>query len=111
MATALLKVGSKGPVVKLLQKALNTAAKLPKPLPENENFGPETKAAVEAFQKLASLKADGIVGPQTAGALAKRGGSSGTAFATAFGGDGAERKDNAPGNTNPPHGKQKVPGT
>jgi peptidoglycan hydrolase-like protein with peptidoglycan-binding domain len=111
MAATLLKVGSKGPLVKLLQKALNAAAKLPKPLPENENFGPETKAAVEAFQKLAGLKADGIVGPQTAGALAKRGGSSGAAFAKSFGGEDAEKKDAGPQNANAPHGKQKAPGT
>ena len=35
------------------------------------DFGPETKTAVEAFQKAHHLKVDGIVGPQTWKALGK----------------------------------------
>jgi peptidoglycan hydrolase-like protein with peptidoglycan-binding domain len=33
------------------------------------NFGPATKAAVQAFQKKKGLKVDGIVGPNTWAAL------------------------------------------
>lgn len=40
------------------------------------DFGPQTEAAVMAFQQAQGLKVDGIVGPQTAEALSKMGGTS-----------------------------------
>lgn len=52
-----LKLGSKGPDVKLMQKALN--------LKDDGQFGPITQEAVILVQKKAGLIADGIVGPQT----------------------------------------------
>ena len=85
MSTLILKVGSKGKPVVTLQRFLNLKAKLPKPIAEDGVFTPETKEAVRFFQKKAGLEVDGVVGPETAHALAKLVGSSGVAFAKAFG--------------------------
>ncbi|GAB3714499.1 peptidoglycan-binding protein [Mariniluteicoccus flavus] len=52
-----LKSGSRGVAVKVLQRHLNVAA--------DGSFGPKTEAAVKAFQKRSGLAADGAVGPQT----------------------------------------------
>lgn len=60
-----LKVGSSGEEVKKLQQALGITA--------DGNFGPQTKAAVIAYQKANGLTPDGIVGSQT---LASLGGTS-----------------------------------
>jgi peptidoglycan hydrolase-like protein with peptidoglycan-binding domain len=57
----LLRVGSRGPAVKKLQRELGIVA--------DGIFGPQTRAAVRAFQKHHRLLVDGIVGPQTSGAL------------------------------------------
>lgn len=51
------KLGSRGEVVRQIQKALN--------LYPDGIYGPNTKEAVEWFQKKNSLKVDGIVGPAT----------------------------------------------
>ena len=61
-AHPMLSVGSKGPSVTLVQQHLG--------IPADGIFGPQTKAAVAAFQTSHHLSADGIVGPQTWGALA-----------------------------------------
>ena len=53
----LLKVGSRGSEVKLLQEFLKV-----NPI---GTFGPKTEAAVKAWQKTNGLKDDGIVGPVT----------------------------------------------
>lgn len=60
-----LTVGSKGQNVSQLQTLLGITA--------DGNYGPQTKAAVIAFQQKNGLKPDGIVGPQTQAALAKMG--------------------------------------
>jgi len=52
-----LKLGSKGELVKKLQKALNLAA--------DGIFGPLTEERVKNFQQSKGLKADGIVGAAT----------------------------------------------
>jgi hypothetical protein len=57
----LLKIGSRGSVVKAVQRALG--------IPADGIFGPQTRAAVLAFQKRNGLVADGIVGPRTRSAL------------------------------------------
>ena len=49
-----LKVGSKGAAVKVLQSALWVS-------PADGEFGPQTKAAVVAYQKAKQLTADGVV--------------------------------------------------
>jgi len=87
MGAQKLKQGSKGKLVVTLQKFLNSKGKLPKPIPENGDFGPETKEAVRYFQRKAGLKGelDGTVGPETAGALAKLVGPSAASFAKEFG--------------------------
>lgn len=63
---ALLKEGSKGPKVKEAQTMLVAAGFR---VVIDGDFGKATKAAVKAFQKLHSLKQDGVVGPLTAGLL------------------------------------------
>jgi hypothetical protein len=69
MSMRILKLGSNGAEVKQLQSRLN-AVLTPSPrLTENGSFGPETRGAVERFQKTKSLTADGIVGPGTHAAL------------------------------------------
>jgi len=87
MSSPKLKLGSKGKLVAQLQKYLNLKGKIPKPVPENGEFGPETKDAVKYFQKKAGLKTelDGTVGPETAGALAKLVGATASSFGKEFG--------------------------
>jgi Meckel syndrome type 1 protein len=56
-----LMIGSQGPLVAEVQKALGVNA--------DGVFGPETDAAVRAYQGRAGLSIDGIVGPVTWGTL------------------------------------------
>ena len=51
------KIGSRGEMVRQIQKALHLMA--------DGIYGQNTKAAVEAFQREKGLKVDGIVGPAT----------------------------------------------
>ena len=61
-ADVLLFRGSQGPQVAELQRQLGVTV--------DGDFGPETEAAVRAFQRRTpGLKVDGIVGPATATAL------------------------------------------
>ena len=60
--------GASGAQVSSLQKRLNALGMKP-PLAVDGKFGPATLAAVKAFQKSHGLKADGLVGPNTTGAL------------------------------------------
>ena len=62
MATYLRR-GSSGSKVKALQHALNARPYIQ--LDEDGQFGPNTEAAVKAFQRRVRLDADGIVGPKT----------------------------------------------
>jgi peptidoglycan hydrolase-like protein with peptidoglycan-binding domain len=57
----LLRVGSRGPAVRDMQRAVGTAV--------DGIFGPKTRAAVQAFQRRHRLAVDGIVGPQTWAAI------------------------------------------
>lgn len=59
----LFRLGSNGPAVRQFQIAL---AKFGYPLSGTGYFGPATDTAVTAFQKLHSLKADGVIGSDTA---------------------------------------------
>lgn len=66
----LLRQGSTGSQVHLLQKMLNAQPEPPaRRLATDAIFGPRTHAAVQAFQAGNGLAADGIVGPMTRGAL------------------------------------------
>ena len=59
----LLRIGSRGPAVAKVQRALGIEA--------DGIFGPKTRAAVKAFQRSHGLVVDGIVGPKTRAALAR----------------------------------------
>lgn len=63
----LVKRGAKGDSVRALQQALIRAGLDPGPF--DGIFGKRVSAAVTSFQKTKGLKVDGIVGPQTWGAL------------------------------------------
>jgi peptidoglycan hydrolase-like protein with peptidoglycan-binding domain len=65
---AYLKRGSYGEDVRALQKALNAAGIQP-PLEEDGAYGPAVDAAVRKFQAEHGCQVDGIVGPETMGAL------------------------------------------
>lgn len=68
--SSILKEGSKGENVKIMQRALNKA--MGAELSEDGIFGPNTTRAVLAFQKAKNnLKADGIYGPNTHASLSK----------------------------------------
>lgn len=67
----LLRQGSTDDMVKVLQEKLNAHGAKPK-LVGDGNFGLKTEAAVKVFQKANKLTVDGIVGPQTWGALNKK---------------------------------------
>ena len=56
-----LQLGSSGELVAHVQRALNVTA--------DGIFGPQTDAAVRAYQSRAGLEVDGIVGPATWGTL------------------------------------------
>lgn len=63
-----LQLGSKGLVVARLQNVLTNGAPgqwTTTPGPIDEDFGPLTKAGVEAFQAWAGVPADGVVGDRT----------------------------------------------
>ena len=67
--TPLLKFGSLGDAVRLLQKALNLAPSLQARLAEDAVFGPKTRTRVVEFQGKHRLASDGEVGPITWAAL------------------------------------------
>ncbi len=77
---AVLKKGSRGPVVAQLQQKLD--------VPADGVFGPQTERAVKRYQRSKGLSVDGVVGPQTAGAL---GVGLATAKADTAGGGGGSR--------------------
>ncbi len=63
-----LQLGSKGLVVARLQNVLTNGAPgqwTTTPGPIDEDFGPQTKAGVEAFQAWAAVPVDGVVGDRT----------------------------------------------
>jgi peptidoglycan hydrolase-like protein with peptidoglycan-binding domain len=73
-------IGAKSAKVQSIQKQLTAAGFTVK---ADGKFGAKTKAAVEAFQAKAKLKADGFVGATTLGALGKAKPASGKPAATA----------------------------
>ena len=64
-----IQVGSTGPDVRWAQYLLVRRLILGDASEIDGNFGPKTEAAVQEFQQQAGLAVDGIVGPQTWGAL------------------------------------------
>ena len=75
-SAGMLKLGSRGPEVAAMQRALGISA--------DGIFGHQTKRAVTAFQAAHGLEVDGVVGPVTLGALGISG-----ALAPVGGGGGA----------------------
>lgn len=67
---ALLQLGTRGPAVTALQRGL--AARGFPPGTVDGIFGPQTRAAVVAFQRHAGLSPDGVVGQLTRAALEER---------------------------------------
>ena len=66
----ILSQGSRGPEVELAQAALNFHAGAGDPaLDIDGDFGSQTKARTQGFQRLAGLNPDGIVGPNTEAVL------------------------------------------
>jgi peptidoglycan hydrolase-like protein with peptidoglycan-binding domain len=63
MAEPTLKEGSSGEAVRELQVALKEAGE--NPGPADGQFGPQTLAAVKAFQQKRGIAVDGVVGPIT----------------------------------------------
>lgn len=70
-----LRQGSDGDWVAYMQGQLEAQGHSPGPL--DGIFGPRTEAAVRAYQEANSCKVDGIVGPETWGALNAGGGGGG----------------------------------
>jgi lipoprotein-anchoring transpeptidase ErfK/SrfK len=68
--SGLLALGSTGPKVTALNERLGELTYLPRSS-DSSRFGARTYHAVVAFQLYRGLTPDGIVGPQTRGALAK----------------------------------------
>lgn len=64
-----LRLGSTGPAVTVVQVSLNRISQsypaIPKINPVDGIYGPQTQAAVEAFQQIFALEPDGIVGRAT----------------------------------------------
>ncbi|MEX2141223.1 MAG: peptidoglycan-binding domain-containing protein [Pirellulales bacterium] len=65
MGRPLLRMGSQGPAVTLLQQALNSAKSVLTKLQEDGIFGPKTRGRVVEFQQQNKLQPDGIVGDKT----------------------------------------------
>lgn len=96
----LLSFGDRGADVRQLQRWLSA---LGDRVPATGYFGPLTRAAVMRFQRARHLSVDGIVGPQTAGALyallhAGRG-SAGSSSSRSSGGGGSSNGPNASGSS------------
>jgi peptidoglycan hydrolase-like protein with peptidoglycan-binding domain len=62
-----LRVGSRGPEVVHIQRRLGIEV--------DGIFGPQTRAAVRAFQRAHQLEVDGVVGPRTRAVLFREGGT------------------------------------
>lgn len=65
-----MRSGASGEHVKALQEKLAAAGFNPGPV--DGEFGPQTEAAVRAFQQAKGLEVDGVVGAQTWGALGEK---------------------------------------
>lgn len=77
----ILKLGSVGPAVSDLQRALNLLPSVLVLLGVDGVFGPKTQARVLEFQRLMRLAVDGEVGPETMGKINELVGDVGTAIA------------------------------
>lgn len=67
-SSGMLRMGSVGPRVRELQALLGRAGF---PVKVDGDFGPSTKAALQAFQRANGLKPDGVAGPKTLGDIAR----------------------------------------
>lgn len=69
--TPTLRNGSRGPAVRKLQRLLNAHVPDLRDLAVDGRFGPVTEQHVRRFQTRLAITVDGIVGPQTWGALTR----------------------------------------
>jgi uncharacterized protein (TIGR02594 family) len=106
---AYLRRGSRGPEVEALQRALNAAGIEP-PLEVDGKLGPLTEAAIRQFQQQHGCAVDGIVGPETMGALDEALGLSRRSGPTSPGQPFAPGGSPAPGGPGGPSGPGR-PGT
>jgi len=65
----ILELGSKGPIVKILQEGLAQRGFWPAGLGFTENYGPKTEQAVRDYQNAKGLVPDGEAGPKVFAAL------------------------------------------
>ena len=72
-AKPVLRRGVTGDHVRMLQRGLNETFPTYSKLATDSSFGPATERVVREFQRRAGLAVNGIVGPATQAALAKRG--------------------------------------
>ncbi|MHC4390946.1 MAG: peptidoglycan-binding protein [Planctomycetota bacterium] len=82
-----IRSGSSGPEVRAMQEALNASGIEPQ-LEVNGTCGPEMEAAIRTFQQQNGCAVDGIVGPETMGALDAKLGLPVQSGPRAFGGGG-----------------------
>jgi D-alanyl-D-alanine carboxypeptidase (penicillin-binding protein 5/6) len=68
-AGGVLRIGASGELVQSVQRTLNARSNPSPDLSPDGDFGPATKAAIEAFQRAKGLAATGEVGPETFAAL------------------------------------------
>lgn len=81
MVQSVLQAGSSGSDVSRLQRQLQTDGYYSGPI--DGNYGPDTQAAVVAFQQAQGLSADGVAGPATLAALFETSAPSPTAVVSA----------------------------
>jgi peptidoglycan hydrolase-like protein with peptidoglycan-binding domain len=65
----ILELGSKGPIVKILQQGLASRGFWPEGVDFSENYGPKTEQAVRDYQNAKGLVPDGEAGPKVFTAL------------------------------------------
>jgi D-alanyl-D-alanine carboxypeptidase (penicillin-binding protein 5/6) len=68
-ADGVLRIGASGELVQAVQRTLNARLNPSPDLSVDGDFGPATKAAVQAFQRAKGLAVSGEVGPETFAAL------------------------------------------
>lgn len=101
-----LRGNSSGPAVSDLQQKLKDAGFDPGPI--DGQYGPQTLAAVRAFQAARGCQVDGIVGPETRAALLGAGPSTGAAPPPPPGGDSTVSGTTGPTGAAPTNARERA---